>query len=46
MKLPEILDLSSVVHFENIQPTPSLYEQKSFTPTMQELSVCNIFNCY
>jgi len=41
MKLSPTLDLSGAIEpFENIQPTPSFYEQKSSTPTTQELSVC------
>lgn len=47
MKLSPTLDLSGAIEpFENIQPTPSFYEQKSSTPTTQELSVCYIYNCF
>jgi len=41
MKLSPTLDLSGAIgSFENIQPTPSFYEQKSSTSTTQELYVC------
>jgi len=43
MKLTSTLDLSGAVGtFEDIQPTPSFYDQKSSTATTQELSVCYI----
>lgn len=47
MKLSPTLDLSGATGpFENIQPTPSFYEERSSTPTTQELSVCYIYNCF
>lgn len=45
MKLPSTLDLSGAIESFAIQPTPSFYESKSSTPTTEQLSVCDIFNC-